>query len=364
MKRLLLLTGFLSATAIDLVAQTTWISTSNSTYTTAGNWSNGLPSTGPQLAIFADSATIQHAIDITGTTPRNALGLRFDLFTGGAGFVFGSSANNSPGFQIRTTDILSTGASLLNNDENTQTFNVAIKTFSSTGVVGAGAAQTWLAAGGPLIFNGGLAGATPRATVDNSGGTLTIGGSFDTTIGVSGSAFGDVIGTGGLTKIGTGNLILGGTLVNSYSGGTTISGGSIVADKNSAFGTGPLTLNSGVLNTGGFNHTLGALDLNANSTINFASGATALVFADSDSQDWGGFTLTIQNWTPGVDTLRFGTDGAGFDAQLALMRFADFGNAPGQIDGNGFVSPVPEPSAWVAILGGVSLLSIVRRRSS
>jgi hypothetical protein len=109
--------------------------------------------------------------------------------------------------------------------------------------------------------------------------------------------------------------------------------------------------------------TVGALDLDANSTINFGLGTSALSFADSDSRDWTGFTLTIQNWTPGADTLRIGTDGIGFDAQLAQMRFADFGNAPGQIDSNGFVSPVPEPSSAIAIFGGIALLSVVRRRS-
>jgi len=82
-------------------------------------------------------------------------------------------------------------------------------------------------------------------------------------------------------------------------------------------------------------------------------------------QDWNSSTLTILNWTEGVDSLRIGTDGTGFDTQLSLFRFADYGNAPGQIDANGFVTPVPvpEPSTLAfAILGGVALLVVLRRR--
>jgi fibronectin-binding autotransporter adhesin len=360
MKRSVLLVTLIGGALLHSNAQTTWISTSNSTYTTATNWSNGLPSTGPQLAIFPDSATIQHTIDITGTTARNALGLRFDLFSAGAGFAFGSSANNSPGFQNRATDILGTGASILNNDDSTQTFNVPVWMFTNIGGTGAGAAQKWIAAAGPMVFSGIM---TTRSTVNNNGGLLTIDGAFDTTIGIPGAANGDIIGAGGLTKIGTGTLKLGGTLANVYAGRTTITDGTILADKNNAFGTGPLTLGGGILNTGGLSHSLGALDVDANSIINFGLGTSALAFADSDSQDWGGFTVTIQNWTAGVDTLRFGTDGTGFNSQLSLIRFADFGNATGQIDSNGFVSPVPEPaSGFIALLGGISLLTIVRRR--
>jgi hypothetical protein len=110
---------------------------------------------------------------------------------------------------------------------------------------------------------------------------------------------------------------------------------------------------------------LGTLDLDSGSTLDFGAGAAALEFADSDSQDWNGSFLTVLNWTPGVDSLRVGTDGVGFENQLPLIRFADFDNAPGQIDANGFISPapVPEPTTWVLLGVGALAYVILRRRN-
>jgi autotransporter-associated beta strand protein len=437
-------------------ADTTWTSTSNGVYSTAANWNNGLPSTGPQLGIFQDSASIQHVLDIT-ATGRNAVGLRFDLFSGGSGFVFSAPTTtftSAGGFQLRT---VASGATLLNNDDNAQTFNVPMAMFSSSGVTGPTAAQTWSAAAGDLIISGIYLGT--RFTVNNNGGMLTIDGAFNTTIG-SPTGRGDMIGAGGLTKNGNGTLTLGGTVSNSYSGGTIINSGSVIANKSGAFGTGALTLNGGnldiganpqivgavtnaggtmygsalltgtsyrmldgtvnlglggagvsltksgpgtvtlngvntytgptrieagilrlggnnrvssssdlqlaggVLGTGGYSQMLGTLDLDLASTIDFGSGASALAFADSDLMDWNGSILTIANWTEGVDTLRVGLDGTGFDTQLGLIRFADFGDAAGQIDANGFITPVPvpEPSTFVfQVLGGLAAICIRRR---
>jgi autotransporter-associated beta strand protein len=354
----------LSATLASL-ADTTWISTSSGTYSTAANWDNGVPSTGPQLAIFQDSAAIQHVLDLAGVS-RNTVGIRFDLFSGGSGFTFNSSAASAFGFQVRATNISGTGATLLNNDDSAQTFNVPMAMFSPIAGTGAGAAQTWMAAAGNMIFSGIYnGGATSRATVTNNGGRLTIDGAFNTTIG-SATGRGDIRGAGGLTKNGAGTLTLGGTLPNDYSGGTVINAGRIIANKPNALGTGPLVLNGGILETGGYSQMLGTLDLDSGAAIDFGAGDSDLVFADSDSQDWNGSLLTILNWTEGVDSIRVGTDGTGFDTQLPLFRFADFGNAPGQIDANGFITPapVPEPSTVaLAVVGGLAILVLLRRRA-
>ena len=360
MKKTFVLLSVISAASTAL-ADTTWISTGSSAWITAANWSNGLPSAGPQLEIFADSATIQHTIDITGATARNTVGILFNSFAGGAGFTFGSSANNSPGFQSRAGG---TANGVLNNDDNTQTINMSFTMFSSTGVAGAAAAQTFNAAAGNLIFSGNHAG-SGRSTVNNNQGTLTIDGAFNVTIGIAGAANGDIIGTGGLIKNGVGTLTLGGTLANSYTGQTTVNQGTAQGAKASAFGTGAMRLNGGTLGTGGFNDTLGTLDVDALSILDFGSGTSALTFADSDAQSWAG-TLSVVNWTAGLDTFRVGLDGTGFDTQLALIQFADFGNAPAQIDANGFITPVlvPEPSsALLCALGGIGLLSRFRRRA-
>jgi len=56
---------------------------------------------------------------------------------------------------------------------------------------------------------------------------------------------GTIFGTGGLTKTGTSTLTLNGN--NTYAGPTRISAGTLVAGNNSAFGTGTVILNGGVL---------------------------------------------------------------------------------------------------------------------
>src|ERR1035437_596861 len=147
----LLLAASCGFACVRALADTTWISTSSTIFTTAGNWNNGLSSTGPQLGIFADSATIQHTIDIQGTTAGNTIGIQCNNIAGGAGFVFGSSTANSPGFQSRAGGAAN---GVLNNDDSTQTFNVSFTMFSATGVTGPTAAQTFNAAAGNLVFSG------------------------------------------------------------------------------------------------------------------------------------------------------------------------------------------------------------------
>ena len=353
---------FLGAT-LALFADTTWTAGANTgLYSTAGNWNNGLPSTGPQLSIFFGDALLNpiRTIDIAGT-PRNSIGLRFDFTAADDGFTFTTAnAALNIGLQSRAGGV----NGIVNNDNSVQTFNVPFRMFSAAGTSGAGASQTINAAAGDILFTGIYPGTSTNSTINNNGGTLTVDGAFNTTIGTTGR--GDIVNTGGLIKDGAGTLTLGGTLANTYSGPTIINSGRLVANKVNALGTGPLTLNGGILETGGFSQMLGTLDLDSGSTIDFGAGDSDLVFADSDSQDWNGSLLTILGWTEGVDSIRVGTDGIGFDTQASLFRFADFGNAPGQIDANGFISPapVPEPSTIaLAVLGGIAFLFVLRRRA-
>jgi autotransporter-associated beta strand protein len=91
------------------------------------------------------------------------------------------------------------------------------------------------------------------------GGTLALGGGSQLTLGSNGSSFafdGSLVGTGSLVKDGGGTLTLGG--VNSYSGGTLISGGTLVGNSASLQGT--IINNSALIfnqtGTGSFNGTM------------------------------------------------------------------------------------------------------------
>jgi hypothetical protein len=98
--------------------------------------------------------------------------------------------------------------------------------------------------------------------------------------------------------------------------------------------------------TGGFSHSLGPLQVTgANASIDFGEGTSALVFADSDGEEWGPHLLSIRNYTTGSDSLRIGNDGDGFDQKLQQIRFVDYpvaGNTVrAVIDSLGFIMPDP-----------------------
>ena len=193
---------------------------------------------------------------------------------------------------------------------------------------------------------------TPYISVLNEGQTATIYSAIASKAGT----------TNGITKYSWGTLVLGGT--NSYYGPTTIEGGTLrlaapqvlPRDSTLVLAGGDTRTNSGYsstapkFDTGGYSQALGPLLLtgpytNLFHTIDFGHGASALVFADSHTQNWGGILLHLANYKPGVDSLRFGTNSSGLTAtQLKLIRFTDSLNVPGRIDASGFVTPVPPPT--------------------
>lgn len=157
-----------------------------------------------------------------------------------------------------------------------------------------------------------------------------------------------------LTKYKMGTIVFGSN--NTYACSTTIEGGTLQLGISNAIrpGNNLILANGGTdgfvdtpatFDAAGFSQTFGTLTLTGpNSsiqrTIDFGDGNSALVFADSSAIDWSSIPLWIVNYTPGVDSLRFGTNSSGLTpTQLASIRFADFNEAPGQINTNGFVTP-------------------------
>ena len=99
---------------------------------------------------------------------------------------------------------------------------------------------------GPLNFNGGTleALATGGGLMSSKPINLAAGGgTFLADAGTESTLSGPITGLGAWTKSGPGTLVLSGT--NSYAGGTSILGGTIVTQNDSALGTGPMTFGNG-----------------------------------------------------------------------------------------------------------------------
>ena len=259
-------------------------------------------------------------------------------------------ATGAGAFIIGGTATLTIGAGVTNSDTNVQTFSVPTIALSGS--------QTWNATSGKLVFSG----STLSLGLDR---TLTVAGANNTDIG---NAIGGM-GTSGITKTGAGILTLTGTHTNTYVGRTTVSGGTLLLGAADRIpNASPMTLANGTFATGGFNETLGALTLSANSIIDMgATGASTLHFDPSSSLFTSGTTLSIYNWTAGTDHVFFGTDSSSLTTgQLSQIHFfsgsntgnlgaAKFGSA-GEI-----VAVLPEPSS-VAMAFGLAGLAGWRER--
>lgn len=236
--------------------------------------------------------------------------------------------------------------------------------------------------GGELILNGDLtfigngsnANTATIGTIAASGGggeglvllngtrTFDIGnGAANVDLSIQ-AAITDGTSTGGLVKTGAGTLQLSGT--NTYTGATRIDAGTLLLGaSNRIADASNLILAGGTFATGGFSETLGALTLNGNATIDFGSGASALVFGDSSAAAWtGSVSLSLVNFTEGVDSIRFGTTAFGLtETQLGQIRINGLAATIGA-DGFLSVSAIPEPSAFAAFAGAAGLFAAGLRR--
>jgi T5SS/PEP-CTERM-associated repeat protein len=145
-----------------------------------------------------------------------------------------------------------------------------------------------------------------------------------------------------------------------YSGGTTISGGTLKLGADNALGTGGLALSGGTLDLNDFSQTAGALNVTGNTFIDFTA-TSQLLLSDSSALSWSGI-LTVLNFD-GSDSFRVGTTSGGLTGiQLNLIHIGGF---YAQIDAAGYLSAsttaIPEPAAY-AVIAGLIVLGLAARR--
>jgi autotransporter-associated beta strand protein len=211
-----------------------------------------LTKTGAGTLILTGNNTYTGGTTITGGM--------LELGNGGAsGSILGNVINNGI-FAISRSDSFTFGGAISGTGAFQQngpgtTILTAANTYSGPTAIGAGTLQAGavnafapasaftVASGATLNlagFNqtiGSLAGA---GNVMLGAATLTTGGDNTST-----TYSGVISGTGGLVKTGAGTLTLSGP--NSYSGGTTLAGGTLRLENNSALGTGALTTTGSVV---------------------------------------------------------------------------------------------------------------------
>ena len=194
---------------------------------------------------------------------------------------------------------------------------------------------------GGLTINGGLldlAGWNPLiAGLSGTGGAISNSGSNGSTLSVNQSAvttFGGTLadGPGGLALAmnGPGLLCLAGS--NSYSGGTTVSAGTLQLGSNNALGTGGLAVNGGLLDLAGWNPVLAGLSGTGGAISNSGSNSSTLTVNQSAATTFGG-TLT-----DGSGGLALVLNGSGMLTLAGSSAFDSLSLTAGTLACNGVLS--------------------------
>jgi autotransporter-associated beta strand protein len=281
-----------------------------------------------------NSATWSGAITISNTT---ASGGHLYTDTGARLTLTGGITSSVTVVQRAGNVVLSGGGSYANYD-----LTGSLELGATNGVATGASLNIGVSAAGIFDLNGynqslaGLTKSTNAATVTNTGAgmstlMLTNAGAV-TYSGVLAN------GTGGiaLVKSGAGTLTLSGN--NTYTGGTTVSAGTLVVDGVSALGatTGALTVSGGALDLGANAVTTGAVSLNGgsiqNGTLTGSSYATnsgmisaSLVGTGTLTQSGGTTTLSGNNTYTGGTTIDSGTLALGSAGALGTTVIIAFG---------------------------------------
>ncbi len=225
-----------SGTAWDLASSTNWLKGGSPDLFVAGDTVT-FDATGSASA----TATLTGALPVAGVTVNATANYTFS----GTGFISGTGGLTKSGSGTLTINTANdyTGVTTISGGILAVASLADAGTPSSIGAAGTAASN--------LVLNGGTLRLTASQTNTNRGLTLgASGGTLDVaTAGSSMQISGTLAGTGSLTKSGPGTLIL--AKNNTYTGGTTITGGALYlagATANvSGPGTGAITFQNGTL---------------------------------------------------------------------------------------------------------------------
>lgn len=377
----------------------------NNFWQTGSNWdADTAPSSGDSL-FFGNSSKVNLTNDFAANTSFGGITFNSGIFShtlrGNAINLSGNIVNLDNSLQTINLNINLTANSTIAADHSSSSGNITIngvisESGGSFGITKTG--QRTLNLGGNNTFTGGLtisggvvnlnnAGAlnssSPNAVAVSVGGTLRLNGNSVTVSGLSGQGTvhnnhgstaatltvnkasgsdtfsGNILNGSSaslaLHKTGAGTLILGD--INTYSGGTTLSAGTLELGADNALGTGGFNFAGGTLNGNNRTVSLGALSLTANSTLNLIDDGNTSTLTFS-SGTWTAGTLTINGWS-GVEEI------AGDDDRIFINGSPNqtlLDNIFFDIDGQLFISmmsgnelvpsltPVPEPTEWALII--------------
>ena len=209
-------------------------------------------------------------------------------------------------------------------------------------------------------------GTQSQVIILGSGHTLTINQSYNSTFGTGAvsTLTSTIAGSGNLIKSGAGTLTL--SSANTYTGTTTISGGTLALGIAKALSSSSnITLNGGTLSTtGAFSQKVGTLNLNSKSTIALFSGVHSDTFLASNGVSWAGDTLFVTGWTGTAGSsgtggkIFVGTTSSGLTTgQLAKIIFVGY-SGPATILSTGEVVP-SNPTPVITVTGTTKVISTI-----
>ncbi|OYV07536.1 MAG: hypothetical protein CFE26_00475, partial [Verrucomicrobiales bacterium VVV1] len=245
-----------------------WALNASGNWATAGSWTGGVDIPGSTTIDNTDVATFNVALTAASTVTVDT-----NRFIGG--LTFGGTNTSTFGYTLSSGSLRLNSGSVVQTSgaigANTTTISTPIQISGASAATASFTASPTTAANGIISISGGVTGS---ATASNNT-TLTLGGTgtgANTVSGIIGD--GSAGGTLSVTKSGAGAWTLSGA--NTYSGGTTLSAGTINISNASSFGTGSVSLS-------------GASRINATGGITYANNISV-----------GTQTLTLQN--PGLTT--------------------------------------------------------------